>query len=136
MTLIVDSYAWIEFLSAGRSGPAVRAALGSSEDLVTPDHVLAEVARKLGRDGMAAEVIRGHLRSITALSTVRPIDIDLASATFLADKDLRQRARERKLGPPSFADAVILAFARHLGGKVLTGDRHFEGMGETAWVGR
>lgn len=135
MTLIIDSYAWVEFLSAGKFGPKVRELMGSPQELVTPDVVLAEVARVLGRQGIAAETIAGHLRSIGALSAVHPISVDVAIEVIRADNDLRRHARSRGLTNPSFADCLILAFARWLGAQVVTADRHFEGLRETTWIG-
>ena len=135
MTRIIDSYAWIEFLSAGRAGPKVREIIESSEELVTPDIVLAEVARVLGRAGGPAAAVAGHLRSISALSSVRPISIEVALEVVRSDQELRQHARNRRLGPPSFADVLILSYARHFRATVVTADHHFEGLGETAWIG-
>jgi predicted nucleic acid-binding protein len=135
LTLIVDSSAWIEFLTAGQHGPRVRSYLESSEALICPDLVVAEVARMLEGQGLAAGTVAGHLRSMMALSTVHSIDLGVALLTGSADRDLRSRARSRRLSLPGFADAVILAFARYYGGTVLTGDSHFEGLAETTWLG-
>jgi predicted nucleic acid-binding protein len=135
LTLIVDSYAWVEFLTAGPRGPRVREKFESSGDLVTPDIVLAELARVFARQGMERDQIVGHLRSMGALSTIQSIDIDVALGAISADEELRQRGRIRKIGLPSFADAIILSFARCLGARVLTADKHFEGIPETEWVG-
>jgi predicted nucleic acid-binding protein len=82
------------------------------DSLVTPDLVLAEIARKFGRDGQTPGRIAGHLRAITALSEIVPVTIEVALRTSDADHELRIRARRRKLSPPSFADVAILAFAR------------------------
>jgi len=135
LTLIVDSFAWVEFLTGGRWGSEVRTRLESSGELVSPEIVLAEIARLFAREGRDSGEIRGHLRSILALSSVRPVDVDISLEVPAADRDLRRSARARGLGPPSFADAIILAFARTLDAQVLTRDSHFEGMSETDWVG-
>jgi len=135
LTLIIDSFAWIEFLSAGRAGPVVRRQLESIQELVTPDLVMAEVARVLGRQGVPPRLIEGHLLSMAVLSSVRPIDVGVALETVRSDQDLRRKARSERLQPPSFADCVVLSFARHLGGRILTADRHFEGLPETVWIG-
>jgi predicted nucleic acid-binding protein len=135
LILIVDSYAWIEFLIGGRKGPEVRKRLESTDYLITPDLVLAEVARKFGRDGQSETLVRGHLRAVTALSEVASITIEVALQVPKADSDLRAHARGRKLNQPSFADVVVLSFARALGGKVLTADAHFEGLPSVEWIG-
>jgi len=136
LTVIVDSYAWVEFLTAGPRGSTVRERLESPGELVTPDIVLAEVARVFARQGMKRAQVEGHLRSIGALSTVLPVSVEIALGVDEADKDLREGARRRKVESPSFADGVILSFARHLRGRLLTGNPHFYGMPETDWIGR
>jgi predicted nucleic acid-binding protein len=133
--VIVDSYAWVEFLAAGPQGPKVRERLETPGEIVTPDIVPAEVARVFARQGMDPSRIEGHLRSIGALSAIRPVNVEIALETAKADQELRQSARRTKIGPPSFADAIILSFARCLGGKVLTADPHFRGFAEVDWIG-
>ena len=135
MKLIVDSYAWIEFLLAGLRGARVRRHLEDPNYLICPDIVFAEVARGLARDELNYQLIEGHLRSMTALSSVYLINPEVALESIGADIDLRNHARKKKLGQPSFADAIILGFARTFGARVLTGDRHFEGLSETEWIG-
>jgi len=135
LTVIIDSFAWIEFLRAGPAGPKVRASLESSEELVTPDIVLAEVARVFGRQGMPLSTIGGHLRSIGALSSIRQVDVGVALEIIRSDADLRRKARAEKRSQPSFADCIVLAFARCLGGSILTADPHFHGLNETIWIG-
>jgi predicted nucleic acid-binding protein len=134
LILIVDSFAWIEFFRAGKHGPRVRHHLETAENLVCPDIVLAEVARKFGRDGMELSTIEGHLRTMGSLSAVRAIDARIALETIRADTDLKRHARLRKLELPGFADAILLGFARALDALVLTGDPHFEGLPETQWM--
>jgi len=135
LKLIIDSYAWVEFLLAGPHGPEVRKYLEEPNDLISPDIVLPEVARRLARDDSDTGRIAGHLRSMTALSTVLPIDIEVAMLSVEASSTLRAHAQRKRLGPPSLADGVILAFARSLSARVLTGDPHFAGLSETEWIG-
>ena len=135
MTLIVDSFAWVEFLSAGRGGQSVRQSIESAEELVTPDIVLAEIARVFARQGMSEDRIAGHLRSVSALSSVRAVDSEVAILVIQSDTDLKQKARRERRRPSSFADSIVLAFARRFSGQVLTADPHFKDLAETVWVG-
>ncbi|MGC2288825.1 MAG: PIN domain-containing protein [Thermoplasmata archaeon] len=134
MTLTIDTFAWVEFLSAGRFGPRVLRHFEQSGHLLTPDVVLAEIARKSAKEGMSHPAIAGHLESVIALSSVAAITPTIALEVSRADSDLRRSAAQRRLGSPSFTDAIILATARVTGSKVLTGDRHFEGFPETEWL--
>jgi predicted nucleic acid-binding protein len=135
LTLIIDSFAWIEFLTGGLRGPTVRRHFESGDHLVTPDLVLAEVARKFGRDGQHRNLVEGHLRAMLALSDVEPVTSDVAMHTIVADSDLRAHARRHRLNAPSFADVVILSIARAHGARVLTADPHFEHLADVEWIG-
>jgi predicted nucleic acid-binding protein len=135
LIVIVDSFAWIEFLGGTSLEPAVRKELAAAEVVVTPDLVLAEVARKLARDGVSRPVALRKLGDISTLSEVTPIGLEIALGVAEADDDLRRSAKSRGIERPGLADAVILSTTRTLRGKVLTGDGHFHGFPETIWLG-
>ena len=135
MIAIVDSFAWIEFLAGSKKEGHVREVLAGSEAVVTPDIVLAEVARKLSRDGVNRAVVRRKVADISTLSRVSPISLEVAVGVHEADLELRRNAKSKGLSNPGLSDAVILTTARTLHGKVLTGDPHFHGLLETAWLG-
>ncbi len=135
MIAIVDSYAWIEFLTGARHEATVREALSTADLVLTPDIVLAEVARRLARDRIARDTIREKVDDIVTLSQVAPITTDVALGVSPADDALRLSARSRGLKVPGLSDAVILSTARVFKGRVLTGDPHFKGLIETTWLG-
>ncbi len=135
MIVIVDSFAWIEFLVGSKHEAEIREALATADVLLTPDLVLAEVARKLVRDGLPVGIARRKVQDLSTLSQVVPIGAEIALGTAQADLELRQNAKARKLRSPGLSDAVILSTARSFGGRVLTGDPHFEGFDETLWLG-
>ena len=133
--MIVDSFAWIEFLGGTSLEPAVRRELATADVVATPDLVLAEIARKLARDGIARSVASRKLHDISTLSQVAPVSLEIALGVAEADDDLRASAKSRGMERPGLADAIILSTTRALGGKVLTGDAHFHGLPETIWLG-
>src|SRR5579864_4498652 len=118
LILIVDSFAWIEFLGGTSLEPAVRAQLSDADVVVTPDLVLAEVARKLARDGVARPVALRKLGDISTLSQLTPIGVDIALGVAEAEDDLRRSAKTRGIDRPGLADAIILSTTRVLGGQV------------------
>jgi predicted nucleic acid-binding protein len=134
LILIVDSFAWIEFLTGSHHEQRIRELLATADVVVTPDLVLAEVARKLARDGVGIGLVRRRVEDVSTLSRVAPITAEIALGVFEADTDLRESARSRHLERPGLSDAVILSTARVLRGAVLTGDPHFEGFPETMWL--
>jgi predicted nucleic acid-binding protein len=133
--IIVDSYAWIEiFLGSARGGEA-RRSMTEADEVFTPDTVLAEIARKYHREGVADATIRTRLASVLEASEVIDIDEEVALAAGKAYQELEWKARNDKLPKPSLFDAIVLAAARVNRGKVVTGDRHFRGLPETIWLG-
>ncbi len=135
MKAIVDSYAWIELLGGSPLEAAVREVLSGAEVIFTPDLVLAEVARRLARDGIDRPTTLHKLQEISTLSQVVPIDARVAIEVAASDEELRRNAKARGLQKPGLSDAIVLATTKALGGKVLTGDRHFRGLAETLWLG-
>ena len=105
-----------------------------AEEVFTPDTVLAEIARKYHRDGIADATIRTRLASILEASEILRIDEDVALAAGKAYRELESKARDEKLRKPSLFDAIVLADARTQDAKVLTGDRHFMGLPEALWL--
>lgn len=122
--LVFDSYAWVEYFIGSRSGAAVMEHLEGRESIVTPDIVLAEIARKYIREGISAEETKKRLYFIAARSEIKGIDADLSLSAAKAWSELMRRAKREKLGRPSLTDAIVLAMARCYGGKLLTGDAH------------
>ena len=133
---VVDSYAWIEHFRQASTGPSrVEACAERGDDLYTPSVVLAEVARKFHRDHLGAPVAHRRMEQIALMSSLAELDREVAWAAAAADPELRRWAKERSLEAPGLFDAIILGTARKLGAKVLTGDRHFEGLADTEWMG-
>ncbi|MFI5418024.1 MAG: PIN domain-containing protein [Candidatus Lutacidiplasmatales archaeon] len=113
----------------------MREQLAGADVVVTPDLVLAEVARKLARDGIGRPLATRKLGDISTLSQVVPISLEIALGVAEADEELRRSAKSRGIERPGLADAVILSTTRTLRGRVLTGDGHFHGLPETIWLG-
>jgi predicted nucleic acid-binding protein len=135
LTVIIDSFAWIEFLGGTHLEPAIREVLIAADVVATPDLVLAEVARKLARVGIGRSNATHKLQDISTLSQVVPISVEIALGVAAADEELRRNAKSRGLEKPGLTDSVILSTAKVLQGKVLTGDRHFNGLPDTIWLG-
>jgi len=127
--IVFDSYAWVEYFMGSKRGAVAREYLEGGE-IVTPDIVLAEVARKYVREGIDAREIGGRLYFISSHSEVEGVDADLGLAAAEAWRELEIKARKGKLRVPSLTDGIVLALARKHGAKVLTGDDHFKGLKE------
>ena len=132
--IVADAYAWIELFTGTRKGEFAKDQMEKAETVITPDTVLAEVARKYIREGINEETTRKRLSTMLEASEPAYIDDDVAVEASKAYLQLEERARDSGLEKPSLSDALVLAVARISDGKVLTGDEHFEGLPETIWM--
>jgi len=133
--IVVDSYAWIELFIGSRKGSKAREALTEAGEVYTPDFVLAEIARKYLREGMDQQTILERLRKISESSDVTPISLEAALESAKCYFELKEKAGKAGISDPSLFDAMVLATARVLKAKVITGDRHFKNLNETLWLG-
>ena len=132
--IIADAYAWVELFAGTRIGVFAKNTMEEAEAVITPDTVLVEFARKYIREGIKEETTRQRLSTILEASEPAYIDDDVAVEAGRAYLELEERARDAGLEKPSLFDALVLAVARKTHGKVLTGDKHFEGLPETLWM--
>lgn len=135
MKIVVDTYAWIELFIASKKGEEVKRLIAEADEVITPDIVLSEVARKYIREGVGEEAILNRLAAISNTTELVSIDARVALESGNCYLELKQSASRRRIGDPSLFDAIILAVARLREDKVLTGDRHFQGFPETIWLG-
>ena len=132
--IIADAYAWIELFAGTRKGEFVKSKMEEAETVITPDTVLAEVARKYVREGIKEDTTRRRLSTIMEASEPAYVDDAIALESARAYIQLEKRAKDAGLEKPSLFDALVLAITRKNEGKVLTGDEHFEGLPETLWI--
>ncbi|MDG6899937.1 MAG: PIN domain-containing protein [Nitrososphaerota archaeon] len=132
--IVADAYAWIELFAGTRKGEFAKSKMEEAETVITPDTVLAEVARKYIREGITEETARQRLSIIMEASVLAYIDDAIAIEAGKAYLQLERKAKDAGLKKPSLFDALVLAVARNGDGKVLTGDEHFEGLPETIWM--
>lgn len=135
MKIIVDSWAWVEILKLSEAGKAAKAKIEQADEAFTPGLVLAELARKYLREGVAPAVIKRWLQGVSEATEIYGIDPPLALESAKAAAELVAKSREEGLSRPGLSDAIILATARAVQGEVLTGDPHFRGLSDTLWLG-
>jgi predicted nucleic acid-binding protein len=134
LNLTIDTFAWLELIRGTAAGEAVRTTIREADKAFTPAIVLAEVAGACYRSGFSDGLVTGELSAIREASTIVPIDSRVAiSAAHVLD-ELRSSAKERRISLPGLADALILATAREIGTRLLTGDSHFQDFPESVWV--
>ncbi len=113
---LVDTSAWVEYLTGSALGLVLAGALPDRGDWLVPTMVQLELAKWLTRavgEDKADQVI-----AFTATCVV--VELDTATALAAAELCVRHRL--------ATADAIIYATALAHGAEVLTCDRHFEGL--------
>lgn len=137
MKIVIDTYAWIEIFIGTEKGRKVVDIIKKADEIYTPSIVLAEISKKYAQSGYSEEEIEEKIRAITSLTKIIRIDEELAALTAKAYKELMRRYKEKnhKGNKPGLADAIVLASAWRIGGKIVTGDQHFKDINLTIWVG-
>lgn len=113
---LVNTSAWIEWLTGSRVGLVLAAELPASSDWLVPTMVQLELAKWLARE--AGEDKADQVIAFTATCIVA----DLTTAIALSAAEI---SAHHKLAT---ADAIIYATARAYAADVLTCDRHFESL--------
>jgi PIN domain nuclease of toxin-antitoxin system len=116
---VVDAWAWIEYLIGSESGAKVNDVLvKEGSEVYSCAITLAEVISKTAREGRDVEAAYTMLLSN---SQVMNVDEELSKHAGLLHAEMRKTLKDFGL-----ADAYVLATARRLKSKILTGDMHFK----------
>lgn len=124
-TVVVDSFAWIEYFAGSKSGERAAKYIESGK-AITPTIVVAELSAKyvtLGQD------FAPKSRFIALKSRTITLDDRIAVEAGKINVD-----RKKKIGRWGMADSIILATARAQQVRVLTGDEHFRDLEEAIMI--
>jgi predicted nucleic acid-binding protein len=126
--LVVDSWAWVEYLRGSETGRKVDAKLVSTEDLWTSVVSLTAVVSKYRRERIAEQAAIEAIGSLSRFGVPNRDDAIEAGRIHA----------EVKAKSPNFglADSFVLQLARKVGAKVLTGDSDFRGLREAEYIGK
>lgn len=120
---VVDAWAWVEYLKGSKPGLAVKELLADeSSEVFTCAITLAEVISKVARESWD---VKAAYSLLSSNSQIVSINEDLSVEAGLTHFEMRKTLKDFGL-----ADAYVLATARKLGSKVLTGDAHFKNVKE------
>jgi len=124
---VIDAYAWIEYLIGSKSGEKVKFVLEEgNNETYTCAVTVAEVISKTAREGRDFETAYGILMSN---SQVINVDEEVSKEAGVLHSEMRKTKKDFGL-----ADAYVLAIARRINSKVLTGDFHFKGVKEAILI--
>lgn len=121
--LVVDSWAWIEYLEGSELGAKVRDVMRDERNKLHTHIVsIAEIISKEKRRNKDTEIA---WKAITNLTKILPMDESDSKAVGLLHAELK--SKKKNLGR---ADSFVLYAARTIGGRVLTGDPDFRGISD------
>ena len=124
---VVDAWAWIEYLVGSELGTKLNKILDeSNNEVYTCAITLAEVISKVARENRDVEAAYNILSSN---SQIVKIDKELSLEAGLLHCEVRKSLKDFGL-----ADAYVLATARKLKAKVLTGDLHFKNIKDAVMI--
>ncbi len=130
MTVLVDSWAWIEYFKGTCAGEKVKELLEKSQDKIIVSTInIAEVYNSFLRDYSHPDNDRYAEASRKAMeqrSYVCEVDEKIAV-------DSAKIKHEKKWG---LGDSIIYATAKREDAKVLTGDPHFRGLNDVIFLER
>ena len=129
MKYIIDTYAWIEYLNASRTGEKVKQIVDdANNELITHIVSIAELASALKRR-TNEEKVAASINIINSLSQIKNIDFNSALKTGELHAEMRKAQKDFGM-----ADAFILQTARETGAKIVTGDEHFRKIKEAILI--
>jgi len=124
---VVDAWAWVEYLIGSKHGVKLKEVLDEeNSEVYTCAITLAEVISKVARERRDVEAAYTMLLSN---SQVININEELSLQAGLLHCEMRKSLKDFGL-----ADAYVLATARKLKAKVLTGDLHFKNVKDAVLI--
>ncbi len=124
MTVLIDSWAWIEYYRGSGYGERAREIIEGNEEAYISAVNIAEIYRWLLRyyGEIEAEEERKSLKN---RCIIVPVDEGIAV----------EAAKIRHKMGLGLGDSIVLATARKVGAKVVTGDRAFKELKEVIYLG-
>ena len=116
---VIDSYAWIEYFKGTKQGEIASKFIESGK-AVTSVISIAELSEKYLKEG---KDFQERLDFIISQTKIINLDSNLAKVAGRLNFE-----NKKKIKDFGMADAIILATAGLVNGKVVTGDEHFKNL--------
>ena len=118
---VLDSHAWIEYFRGTKSGEKVKSFL-ENHKCFTPMIVLAELSDKYTKE--KHDFFEKDLEFIFSNSVILELSKEIAVNAGKIKNIVKQKYKNNF----GLADAIILASARKIKAKTVTGDHHFKSL--------
>ena len=124
MTVLIDSWAWIEYFKGSQHGTKAKEIIESGQKIILSTINVSEIYNFLLKNQPAeAEKLIGFVLSS---SFVIPVDSKIAI-------EAAKIKHSQKMG---LADAIVLATAEENNAEILTGDDDFKNMKNVIYIGK
>ncbi|MEZ0345252.1 MAG: PIN domain-containing protein [Infirmifilum sp.] len=97
---MIDTYAWVEFFAGSERGEKVKKVIAESTEVMIPNIVLAELARKYLREGMDEGAVRQRVSWVAEIARTIPIDEEVALLSGKAYLELQEKAKKGGAAQP------------------------------------
>jgi predicted nucleic acid-binding protein len=116
---IIDSYAWVEYFNGSKEGEKATSFIEGGNS-ATSSISIAELTAKYLRENKKFEEDFEFIMSRTKI-----INVDQKIAKLAGELNFENKKKMKDFG---MADAIILATAKLVNGKIITGDEHFRNL--------
>ncbi len=124
---VVDTWTWIEYLIGSKYGIKLKEALDENDsEVYTCAITLAEVISKVAQEG---QNVQEAYTMLFTNSQIINVNEELSMQAGLLHCEMRKTLKDFGL-----ADAYVLATARKIGCKILTGNTHFKDIKEAVLI--
>ena len=124
---VIDAWAWVEYLVGSEHGAKLNKILDeNNNEAYTCAITLAEIISKVARERRDIEAASSV---VSSNSQIVNVDKELSVKAGLLHCEMRKTVKDFGLG-----DAYVLATARRLNAKVLTGDLHFKNIKDAVMI--
>ena len=129
---VIDTYAWIEYIRGTPEGLKAKEFIEGKET-VTPTIVILEfekyLLKRLREKSDSLKNYESKREYVRSISTIVNLDYALSLSAAKLDLDMKEKIKNWGM-----ADSIVLATARSLNAKVVTGDEHFRGLAEAVMI--
>ena len=125
--ILFDTYAWVEYFKGTDKGKQINKLLGEG-NCFTPMIVVSEISDWYAKQNMDSA---SRLEFVKANSIIQEFDFETAKNAGI----IKQHIRKKYKNNFGLSDAIILATARSLSAKVVTGDFHFKPLSDIEFIG-
>lgn len=125
MTIVFDSYAWIEYFAGSPKGKRAEELLKTADITYTPAVCLTEIKNRFYRAEFSQVRVEQFISFIRRRSTIISIDEEMAI-------DAAENMKKFKLHA---MDAIIYACANKTNARLVTGDAHFKNIPNIEFLG-